>query len=170
MRKTRSSDDEWSGATYAQRQRALDLGLTIPKKATRKSVAALIRAELAKAEPSEEQLDLAQYFRVAVTPGMTSGELDQQLVPIVREHALTVMRMNPALRAGTVLYYGGLYREISFIGGIEGRYVVRLKPLGTTGDRNLLEVLIKDIVDVELIAREVAMAMLQRRRRPALTH
>lgn len=172
MKEDRSLTNQWTGATYALRQRAIQLGLTFSPKITRKAIEALIREAEASRVPSEEQIDLAQYFGVDITEGMTSGQLDLQLVPIVRDHAIQAMRANPALRASTVIMFEGLPHEITFIGGLNGRYVADLMPLNGAGLRHdgRRQVPIKDIANAKAIARDTALAMFRPRRQPALAH
>jgi hypothetical protein len=166
-----ADDDKWmTGPSRAQKDIAASLGLTVPARCGRARLARLIKQAQADLAPSAEQLDLAHYFCVQIMPDMTAGQLNERLLPLVIEHATGVMKTRPELRAGAVIRYEGLYYEIDFIGSVDGRHFVQLKPLNKTGDQNTREVTFKDIADAEVFDRDVAMALQPPARQLVRTH
>jgi hypothetical protein len=98
------------------------------------------------------------HFGVTVTDGMTYGQLKRRLTPIARQHAVEAMQANLALRAGTVIRFEGMSYEISFIGGVDGRYFARLKPLTARWNHAERELPIYRIATVKAVNRTAAMA------------
>ncbi len=136
--------DPYGDPTPAQRERAAELGITVPPGTNKLTVSEMIDS----APPSKRQRGLAEALGITITPDMTTGRLTPRLKAELERQGGLALRNNPALAKGKCIMHDGTVYVITNV-GYGSRLSVSIRPITGGNARAVAAFTVRNAYEVD---------------------